>query len=69
MGSKTKQMRDQEEVIKSHIVDRYKAGMCDHNGGFIPREKQGMAGKGSHYRGMTNRGGFIPRNKRRLAAR
>lgn len=50
MGSKTKQMRDQEETIKSHIVDRHKAGMCDHNGGFIPREKRGRWGKGSHFR-------------------
>ena len=63
MGSKTKKMRDQEEKIKSHIVDRYRAGMCDHNGGFIPREKRGMAGKGSHFRPRA--GPYIPRNKRR----
>jgi hypothetical protein len=49
MASKTKAMRQQEERIKQKIVDTYKRGMCDHNGGWIPPAKRGTAGKGSHY--------------------
>ena len=38
-----------EEEIKRKIVDGYKRGVCDHNGVTIPRERRGMAGKGSHF--------------------
>lgn len=50
MGSKTREMRRQEEVAKKKIVDGYRRGVCDANGKTLPRGRRGMAGKGSHFR-------------------
>jgi len=38
-----------ENVIKEAIVDRYRCGICDYKGRTIPKDKRGMAGKGSHF--------------------
>jgi len=38
-----------EEKIKQKIVESYRRGVCDPNGGTIPKSKRGMAGKGSHF--------------------
>ncbi len=45
----TKAARDSEEAVKVKIVDAYRRGVCDHNGGHIPKDQRGMAGKGSHF--------------------
>jgi len=45
-------MKNTEE-IKKKIVDGYRRGVCNHNGGTIPKPKRGMAGKGSHFRPPT----------------
>jgi hypothetical protein len=50
MGSLTSKQREQEEKIKRAIVDGYKRGVCTADGGHIPNEHRGMAGKGSHFR-------------------
>jgi hypothetical protein len=39
------------DSIKKSIVSGYKRGVCTADGGWIPYEKRGMAGKGSHYIG------------------
>ena len=38
-----------EEAIKQKIVDGYARGVCDRNGGHIPRHKRGASGKGDRY--------------------
>lgn len=38
-----------EQNIKSKIVENYYRGVCDHNGATLPKEKRGMAGKGSRF--------------------
>jgi len=43
-------MNKNEDQIKNAIVDKYRKGIVDHNGVTIPKEKRGMAGKGSHFR-------------------
>lgn len=48
-----KQNRDVQQV-KETIVKGYRAGICDHNGCHIPKEKRGMAGKGSHFIFVTD---------------
>jgi len=42
-----------EEPIKKMIVDGYRRGVCTADGGDIPLERRGMAGKGSHYVGQA----------------
>jgi hypothetical protein len=39
-----------EEKIKAAIVDAHARGVCDRNGGHIPKEKRGAAGKGDRMR-------------------
>jgi hypothetical protein len=51
MASLTAGQRAAEEKIKAAIVDGCKRGVCDSNGGHIPPENRGMAGKGSHFIG------------------
>lgn len=55
MASRTKGQKAAEEKIKAHIVERYRAGACDHNGITIPKAHRGMAGKGSHFRPRLDR--------------
>ena len=38
------------EPVKNKIIDAYRRGVCDHNGVTLPKSRQGMAGKGSHFR-------------------
>jgi len=45
----SREARRQEEAVKQKIVEGYRRGVCNHNGGYMPPEKRGMAGKGSHY--------------------
>lgn len=40
MGSKTKQMRDEEEIIKQMIVSGHRRGVCDSEGRTV-RNKDG----------------------------
>jgi len=42
-----------EEAIKQKIVDGYARGVCDRNGGHIPRHKRGAAGKGDRMRNVN----------------
>ena len=39
-----------EDKIKAAIVDGRARGVCDRNGGHIPRHKRGAAGKGDMFR-------------------
>ncbi len=41
-----------EDNIKDMIVSAYRAGKCDHNGKSLPKDKWGMAGKGSRFMGL-----------------
>lgn len=50
-----------EDAIKTKIVDGYRRGVCDHNGKTIPKERQGMAGKGSRFHKIKF-GDVQPRN-------
>lgn len=45
----SREQKQAEENIKSAIVNGYRRGVCDKNGATIPKEKRGMAGKGSHF--------------------
>lgn len=46
-----KQMNNTDK-IKQAIVNGCRRGVCDHNGGYIPIEKMGQNGQGSHYIAM-----------------
>jgi hypothetical protein len=37
------------DKIKKAIIDGYRRGVCDSDGGYIPEYKMGRNGKGSHF--------------------
>lgn len=43
MGSKTKEMRRQEEAIKDRIVRAHRAGMCDKDGNSVTDKNGNLA--------------------------